>query len=39
VFAGRGLDVISDGSFIEPGTQVKVIRINGNVITVAKVDA
>jgi membrane-bound serine protease (ClpP class) len=39
VFAGRGFDVISDGSFIEPGTQVKVIRINGNVITVAKVDA
>lgn len=37
-FAGRSFDVISDGSFIDPGTQVKVVRINGNVITVAKVE-
>jgi membrane-bound serine protease (ClpP class) len=39
IFANRAFDVISDGSFVEPGTQVKVIRINGNVITVAKVEA
>lgn len=39
IFAGRAFDVISDGSFVEPGTQVRVIRINGNVITVAKVEA
>jgi membrane-bound serine protease (ClpP class) len=37
-FAHRSFDVISDGSFVEPGTQVTVIRINGNVITVAPVE-
>lgn len=37
-FAGRSFDVISDGSFVDPGTQVKVVRINGNVITVAPVE-
>jgi membrane-bound serine protease (ClpP class) len=37
-FAGKGFDVISDGTFIEPGTQIKVVRINGNVITVARVE-
>ena len=37
-FAGRSLDVISDGAFIEPGTQVKAIRIQGNIITVAEVE-
>jgi membrane-bound serine protease (ClpP class) len=37
-FAGRSFDVISDGTFIESGTQVKVVRINGNVITVARAE-
>ena len=37
LFNGRSFDVVSDGSFIEPDTQVKVIRIQGNVITVAEV--
>lgn len=37
-FAGHSFDVISDGSFVEPNTQVKVLRIHGNVITVAPVD-
>ena len=37
-FSGRSFDVISDGAFVEPDTQVKVIRISGNVITVAVVE-
>jgi len=37
IFNGRSFDVVSDGSFVEPGTQLKVIRIQGNVITVAEV--
>ena len=37
-FAGRSFDVISDGAYVEPGTQVRVIRITGNIITVAVVD-
>ena len=37
-FAGRSFDVISDGAFIEPGVQVKVIDIQGNRIMVAAVD-
>ncbi len=37
VFNGRSFDVVSDGSFVEPDTQVKVIRIQGNVVTVAEV--
>ncbi len=37
-FAGRSFDVISDGQFIEPGSQVKVIRISGNIITVTSVE-
>ena len=37
VFNGRSLDVVSDGSFVEPDTQVKVIRIQGSVITVTEV--
>jgi membrane-bound serine protease (ClpP class) len=36
-FAGRSFDVISDGQFIDPGTQVRVISIKGNIITVAEV--
>lgn len=37
MFAGRTFDVVSDGSFVDPETTVKVIRIQGNVITVAEV--
>ena len=37
VFNGRSFDVVSDGSFVEPDTQVKVIRIQGNVVTVTEV--
>jgi membrane-bound ClpP family serine protease len=32
------MDVISDGQFVERGQQVKVIRIQGNVIVVAPVE-
>lgn len=37
-FAGRTLDVVSDGTFIDPGSQVRVIEISGNVITVSEVE-
>lgn len=37
IFAGRSFDVVSDGSYVESGQQVKVVRIQGNIITVAKV--
>lgn len=37
-FAGLSMDVISDGQFVERGQQVKVIRIQGNVIVVAPVE-
>lgn len=37
-FAGNSFDVISDGSFVEQGTQVRVVRIHGNIITVTPVD-
>ena len=36
-FNGRSFDVISDGSFVDAGTTVKVIKVFGNVITVAEV--
>ena len=36
-FAGRSFDVISDGAFVESGTQVRVIKIKGNIITVSAV--
>ena len=36
-FAGRSFDVVSDGAFIEPGQQVKVLAIHGNRIVVAEV--
>ena len=38
VFAGRSFDVVSDGAFVEPGQQVKVIDIQGNRIMVAPID-
>ncbi|MEM7457569.1 MAG: NfeD family protein [Planctomycetota bacterium] len=37
-FGGRSLDVISDGGMIEPGCQVRVIKIQGNVITVMEIE-
>lgn len=37
-FAGRSFDVVSDGAYVEPGTQVRVIRIAGNIIQVAAID-
>ncbi len=33
-FGARSLDVVSDGSFIEPGRRVRVIQIEGNRIVV-----
>lgn len=35
---GRVVDVISDGTFVEPGASVRVVKINGNVITVTEAD-
>ena len=37
VFAGRSFDVVSDGEFIEPDSQVKVIDIQGNRIVVSAI--
>jgi membrane-bound serine protease (ClpP class) len=37
-FAGHSVDVISDGAYVESGTQVRVIRIKGNIITVTEID-
>ncbi len=37
-FGGCSVDVISDGSFVDAGLQVRIIRINGNVITVAMIE-
>jgi membrane-bound serine protease (ClpP class) len=37
-FAGRSIDVVSDGTYVEPGTQVRVIQINGNIIRVAPIE-
>ncbi len=37
-FSGSSLDVISDGSLIESGCQIRVIRIQGNVVTVTEVE-
>ena len=38
VFSGQSYDVVSDGSFVDPGAVVKVIRIQGNMITVMEVE-
>ena len=37
-FHHESVDVVSEGSFINPGDQVKVMEISGNRIVVAKVD-
>lgn len=38
-FSGRSIDVISDGAYIEPDTQVKVVDIQGNRIMVIQVES
>ncbi len=38
IFNRRSFDVVSDGEFIEPGRQVKVIDIQGNRITVSAIE-
>lgn len=37
-FEGRIVDVISNGSFIEPGTRLRVVALEGALVTVAPVD-
>jgi len=37
IFAGRSFDVVSDGEFIEAGSQVKVLSIQGNRIVVSAI--
>ena len=37
-FGGRSFDVVSDGAFIEPDRQVKVLAIHGNRIVVAEIE-
>jgi membrane-bound serine protease (ClpP class) len=37
-FNGLSLDVISDGQFVEQGQQVKVVRIQGNVVVVSPIE-
>ena len=36
---GRVVDVVSDGSFVDQGTRIRVTKIHGNVITVTEVEA
>ena len=38
LFAGQSFDVVSDGEFVEPGIQVRVLEISGNRIVVSRVD-
>lgn len=38
IFNGRSFDVVSDGEFIEPGRQVKVLDIQGNRILVSAIE-
>jgi membrane-bound serine protease (ClpP class) len=38
-FASRSVDVISDGEFIDPGTRIRVVRIQGAIVTVTRVTA
>ena len=37
VFGDRSVNVVSDGSYIEVGESVKIVRISGNIIQVASV--
>lgn len=34
---GERIDVVSDGEFIEPGTPIKVIQVNGNRVVVERI--
>jgi membrane-bound serine protease (ClpP class) len=34
---GRRVDVVSEGGFIEPGVQVRVVRVDGPAVVVAKI--
>lgn len=36
-FAGRNIDVVSEGSYVEAGENVRVIAIQGSIVTVAPV--
>ncbi len=38
-FGHHSVDVVSDGAFIEPGTQVRVVDISGNRIVVAEIES
>ncbi len=38
VFGNRSLDVVSDGAFIDPETQIRVVEISGNRIVVAEIE-
>ncbi len=38
-FASRSVDVVSDGEFIDPGTKIRVVRIQGAIVTVTRVSA
>ena len=37
-FGGRSFDVVSDGAFIDPDRQVKVLAIHGNRIAVTEIE-
>jgi len=37
-FAGRRLDIVTDGDFIERGTKIKIIRTEGRRIVVEPVE-
>ena len=39
LFAGRSIDVVSDGAFIEPNQPVKVVEIRGNRVVVIAVES
>jgi membrane-bound serine protease (ClpP class) len=39
IFHGKSIDVVSDGSFLDPGTQIRVMQISGNRIVVSEVEA
>lgn len=39
IFAGQSFDVVSDGEFIDPGTQIRVVTIQGNRIVVSAIES
>jgi membrane-bound serine protease (ClpP class) len=38
LFNGRSIDVVSDGSFVAPGAQIRVVDISGNRILVERIE-